>query len=501
VLPEGFCVESVRRWAWSVAATPRGLGCLLVAHQTGTGTAWVIAPPGVRLRLGEPDTWRKQWRLACYVVDDPEELFIAIGNHVPCGYQEVTPQDVRATVPADLQSWVSRVGDRQLALADGFGRQDPRLPPMEAHVRAAARRYAEVAGAAECSRHARAEFEHAPADVPDTVDELLGRAAGQTRLQSVRNVTSVAAIVRRSPGLASAIASLGALRQRSNPENSGARPSRAGRVRACATTLARLRTPITMLAIALMASGVVSVLQGNPPDLRIYGVLVVLVGAFLASGARGRAHREVPRSLLPAAATPTRGDQYLVMRLAPMVIAAAAVGAAIPLILFHPLQDTDDSQRATERLGHHAPSGRSRSRHPHPAYLELERWPADSEADDRLPDNNISRVAPGYAGSGTDNAGGSMATIAFSPDRQTAAYASNGRMQIWRWNSESRSSTRRWTRWLIAPSSNTVYGLTFSRNGRMLASVSDDKTVRLWDVWQKVAHLQDRGLLPRVDDA
>jgi hypothetical protein len=170
---------------WSVAPAPCGPGCILVAHHTGERTAWVIAPPTVRLRLGEAHKLCDQWRAARYDAADLEELLIAIASQAPLAEQDLTPQDLYAVLPADLQHWVSRVCDRQLALADGFGRQDPRLPPIEAHVRAAATRYAQLAGPAESNRRAKAEFEHAPDDVPDTVDELLGRATGQTQPHSL----------------------------------------------------------------------------------------------------------------------------------------------------------------------------------------------------------------------------------------------------------------------------------------------------------------------------
>jgi hypothetical protein len=179
-------VEPGRQEIWSVAPAPCGPGCILVAHQMRAPTVRVIAPPAVRLRPGDAEQLFNRWRVARYDAADPEELLIAIGSHVPRAVQDLTEQDVSAMVPTELQGWVSRVCDRQLALADGFGRQDPRQPPIEAHVRAAAMRYAELAGPAACSRRARAEFARVPADVPDTVDELLDRATGQTPPRPVR---------------------------------------------------------------------------------------------------------------------------------------------------------------------------------------------------------------------------------------------------------------------------------------------------------------------------
>jgi hypothetical protein len=185
MLSKGLRVKPGRQETWSVAPAPCGPGCILVAEHTRERAAWVIAPPTVRLRPGEAQKVSDQWRVARYEAVDLEELLIAIGSHVPGAEWDVTAQALQAVLPADLQTWVSRVCDRQLALADGFGRQDPRLPPIEAQVRAAATLYAQLAGPAESSRRAKAEFEHAPGDLPDTVDELLGRATGQTQPHSV----------------------------------------------------------------------------------------------------------------------------------------------------------------------------------------------------------------------------------------------------------------------------------------------------------------------------
>jgi tetratricopeptide (TPR) repeat protein len=173
-----------RQEIWTVAPAPCGPGCILVAHQAGAPVVRVIAPPAVRLRPGEAEKHCNQWRVARYDAANPDELLIAIGSHVPGTVQNLTAQDVGTMVPTELQDWVSRVCDRQLALADGFGRQDPRLAPIEAQARAAATRYAELAGPAESSRRAKAELEHAPAEVPDTVAELLDCATGQTRPES-----------------------------------------------------------------------------------------------------------------------------------------------------------------------------------------------------------------------------------------------------------------------------------------------------------------------------
>jgi RNA polymerase sigma factor (sigma-70 family) len=167
-------------WSWSSDAAPRGLGCVLVACQIDDGTAWVIAPPAVSLQPDETDEMRKQWRIAQFRAGDAEQLVIAPGEHVPGSYQDVTIDDVRSVVPSDFHNWIAAVCDRQQALADGFGRQDPRVAPNEEHVRAASTRFAELAGATASRQRANDALEHAIVDVPDTVDEILVRA-GRTQ--------------------------------------------------------------------------------------------------------------------------------------------------------------------------------------------------------------------------------------------------------------------------------------------------------------------------------
>jgi hypothetical protein len=124
---EDLRVEPGRQEIWIIAPAPCGPGCILVAHQTGQPTAWVIAPPAVRLLRGEPG--KPWWRVARYEAADPEELLFEMTSHVPRKEQDLTVGDVCAMVPIELEVWVSRVHDRHLALADGFGHQEPR--PIE----------------------------------------------------------------------------------------------------------------------------------------------------------------------------------------------------------------------------------------------------------------------------------------------------------------------------------------------------------------------------------
>jgi mannose-6-phosphate isomerase-like protein (cupin superfamily) len=189
-------LSAARAWSWSSDAPPRGLGCVLVACRLDNGEAWVIAPPAVSLQLDEPDERRKQWRVAQFRAVDAEQLVIALGEHVPGSYREVTIDDVRSIVPSDLQEWIKAACDRQQALADGFGRQDPRLAPNEEHVRAASTRFTELAGATASRQRANEELEDAIVDVPDTVDEILVRARRRRPAQpadvaSLRTATKV----------------------------------------------------------------------------------------------------------------------------------------------------------------------------------------------------------------------------------------------------------------------------------------------------------------------
>lgn len=171
---EDFCAGGT--WSWSCVAAPRGLGCVLVASESGHETAWVIAPPAVSLQVDEPEELREQWRVARFDAPAQGELVIALGEHVAGSYHDLTVDDVRSVVPVDLHDWISLVCARQRALADGFGRHDPRVAPNEEHVRAASTRFEKLAGATESSRRAHAELQDAVVEVPDTVDELLGRA-------------------------------------------------------------------------------------------------------------------------------------------------------------------------------------------------------------------------------------------------------------------------------------------------------------------------------------
>jgi RNA polymerase sigma factor (sigma-70 family) len=192
-------IKATRTWNWSVAAAPRGVGGVLVACEADRCAAWVIAPPAVSLRVEESDEQRKQWRAARFVAEDAEELVIAVGEHVAGSYQHVTIEDVRAVAPPDLQDWITVLRDRQRALADGFGRQDPRVAPNEEHARAASRRFAELAGATESRRRACQELVDAVIEVPDTVAELLGRAKCAPRPRSLRRSdAAIGALVRQA---------------------------------------------------------------------------------------------------------------------------------------------------------------------------------------------------------------------------------------------------------------------------------------------------------------
>ena len=173
VLPKDFC--AVGTWRWSSTAAPRGFGSVLVAHASTVGTSWVVAPPTVSLQVDESDEMRKQWRVARFYAAHPEELIIALGTHVPGSYQQVTVDELRSVVPTTQQKWIDLICSRQRALADSFGRQDPRMAPLEEHARAASTRFSELAGIAESRRRASDEFEHVRLEVPDTVDECFGR--------------------------------------------------------------------------------------------------------------------------------------------------------------------------------------------------------------------------------------------------------------------------------------------------------------------------------------
>jgi hypothetical protein len=134
--------------------------------------AWVIAPPAVSLQLAEPEDLRKQWRVARFDAADSGQLVIALGEHVGGTYHDATVDEIRSVVPLDLHDWISLVCERQRALADGFGRHDPRGAPNEEHVRAASTRFEELAGATESRRRAHQALKETQVDVPDTVDEL-----------------------------------------------------------------------------------------------------------------------------------------------------------------------------------------------------------------------------------------------------------------------------------------------------------------------------------------
>jgi protease I len=171
------------QYSWTSAAALRGLGCVLVARAMSEEAAWIIAPPGVSLQLQEPDAMRSRWRVARYEACEPDQLVIALGQHVADSYAAVTVDDVRSVVPPELQDWITTVCERLQTLADGFGRQNPQEAPNEAHVRAASTRFAELAGATESKDRANSELEGADLYVPDTVDELLSHAdrEGHTR--------------------------------------------------------------------------------------------------------------------------------------------------------------------------------------------------------------------------------------------------------------------------------------------------------------------------------
>jgi WD40 repeat protein len=70
-------------------------------------------------------------------------------------------------------------------------------------------------------------------------------------------------------------------------------------------------------------------------------------------------------------------------------------------------------------------------------------------------------------------------SVAFSPDGQTLASASNDRtIKLWDLQSKKEIAT-------LTGHSNTVNSVTFSPDGRTLASASNDRTIKLWDLQNK----------------
>jgi len=141
----------------------------------------VIAPPSVLLRPGEEDDLLNDWRVARWYAADPESMVITPGEYIKGSYQAVTSNDVGLMLPAEFSDWVSRVCERQRALADGFGRRSPGLAPREDHARAAAELFRGIVGSATARRHATDELWCGRDDMPDNVDELLELASGRPR--------------------------------------------------------------------------------------------------------------------------------------------------------------------------------------------------------------------------------------------------------------------------------------------------------------------------------
>jgi hypothetical protein len=318
VLPEDFR-PSADLWRWSCAGAPRGLGHVVIARAIGQGNAWVVAPPAVSLGLGESDDLLKRWRVARFYAADPAELVISLGDHVSGTYHAVTVDDVRSVMPACFQGWITSIDDRQRALADGFGRQDPRLAPKEAHVRAAATRYAEVAGTEACRQRANDEFEDALVDVPDTVGELLERAAGKAPAGSAQEVASTAATVWRSP---TPVDVHGSRRKQDEPGLAPAPhapPKPAARLSArCVQAMPlhardKIRTTwptfalVATMAAVLLTATLASMTRGSSYSWLVAGGISVLVGTFLwktaatggrSAGAKRRAVLGVVRKLI-----------------------------------------------------------------------------------------------------------------------------------------------------------------------------------------------------------
>jgi len=160
------------------------MGRILIALHHAS--AWVVAPPAVVLRPGEPDEALYSWRIAYWCAEELEPLTVTLGGHVANTYGEVTLADIRALIPAEFDDWVTRVHDRQIALADGFGR-DPGVAPVEEQVRHAARRFPNLKGDDGFLDDASA-LERKALTMPDTVAELLERASstGNRSTQVVR---------------------------------------------------------------------------------------------------------------------------------------------------------------------------------------------------------------------------------------------------------------------------------------------------------------------------
>lgn len=278
VLPESLPAACVQRWAWSSAGAPCGLGRVLIARDTDT--AWVIAPPSVLLRPGEHEQLN-DWRVARWYAANPERLVITPGDHVRGSYQEVTVDEIHLMVPEEFRGWVKGVGKRQRALADGFGRQSPGLPPREDHVRAAAQLYRSIAGPKKARRQATKELWSDVDDMPDNVDELLRRASGVTT-HSAKEIASASAAACRAHA-PWRFSSRGLASSKYDPEtgrNTDGSGSTAGAV-------SEKESPGVLLAVAtfvvaaIWAAGTVVAIatdSGNPnPAWHLLGLLFVLI--------------------------------------------------------------------------------------------------------------------------------------------------------------------------------------------------------------------------------
>lgn len=360
MFPEDFCVDSVKRWEWTCSLAPRGLGSVLIARAPSQGAAWVIAPPAVSLLLGESDDERRRWRVARYYASDPEGLVIVLGEHVPNTLHEVTIDDVRLVAPVEHQRWITGVCERQLALADGFGRQDPRVAPNEERVRRAAAKFAEVAGHKESKQRAKDEFEGAIRDVPNTVEELLGRATGQTQQRSPREVVAAAAVAWRSPALVEVVAVLAACVRRSAAterepcvEHTARRPSAKPAHQAAVAGIRSVDSPrnpsapawlitlVTGITGAVLTATAFSIVQGGDFTWLSLGLGATLTGGVLRSALLGRGllhsrarHRSAGRAAAPLA-------------VAFPLIAVAMFGTGSMLAVAHVQAVTQRSETAT----------------------------------------------------------------------------------------------------------------------------------------------------------